>query len=161
LEPSVRHLDAGQLAGARRLASAPAGVADALQLLARDLTRPWTLTDLAETVAVSPAYLSRLFRRTVGRPPMAHLAVLRAEVAATRLLRTAEPVSQVGASRRLERSQLLRTALPCALRDQPDDVPPSQLLGTTGGSPDKRGARYRFEAEAAAPHERGRVPQPL
>jgi AraC family transcriptional regulator, L-rhamnose operon transcriptional activator RhaR len=94
----VRHLDAGQLAGAERLASAPAGVAEALRLLASDLARPWTVRDLADAVAVSPAHLSRLFRGTVGRPPMAHLGVLRAEAAAVRLLRTAEPVSGVGAA---------------------------------------------------------------
>jgi AraC family L-rhamnose operon transcriptional activator RhaR len=39
-----------------------------------------------------------LFHRAVGRPPIAHLAVLRAEAAATRLLRTPDPVANVGAA---------------------------------------------------------------
>jgi AraC family L-rhamnose operon transcriptional activator RhaR len=92
------HLDVGQLSHVERLATAPAGVLEALRLLAGDLARPWTVTDLAAAVAVSPAHLSRLFRAVVGRPPMAHLSALRAEAAATRLLRTDESVSSVGAA---------------------------------------------------------------
>jgi AraC family L-rhamnose operon transcriptional activator RhaR len=94
----ARHLDASQLAGVERLARTPTGVAEALRLMAGDLSRPWTVNELAASVAVSPAHLSRLFRATVGRPPMAHLSVLRAEAAATRLLRTTEPISMVGAA---------------------------------------------------------------
>lgn len=93
-----QNLDTAQLSEAQRLASAPAGVAKALRLMANDLARPWTVEALAATVAVSPAHLSRLFRLTVVRPPMAHLSVLRAESAALLLLRTPEPVSAVGAA---------------------------------------------------------------
>jgi AraC family L-rhamnose operon transcriptional activator RhaR len=92
------HLDVGQLSHIERLATAPTGVLEALRLLAADLAHPWTVTDLAAAVAVSPAHLSRLFRAVVGRPPMAHLSALRAEAAATRLLRSDEPVSSVGAA---------------------------------------------------------------
>jgi AraC family L-rhamnose operon transcriptional activator RhaR len=94
----VRHLDSEQLADAERCATAPTAVAHALALMASDLARPWTVQELADAVAVSPAHLSRLFHLAVGRPPMAHLGVLRAEAAAARLLRTAEPVSAVGAA---------------------------------------------------------------
>jgi AraC family transcriptional regulator, L-rhamnose operon transcriptional activator RhaR len=91
------HIDHGQLSQVDRLATAPTGVLEALRLMAGDLSRPWTITELAAAVAVSPAHLSRLFRAAVGRPPMAHLSALRAEAAATRLLRTNESVSTVGA----------------------------------------------------------------
>jgi len=91
-------LGPAQVAEAERLAGTPSVVADALRLLAGDLTRQWRVEELAAAVAVSPAHFSRLFHRAVGRPPMAHLAVLRAEAAAARLLRTADPVADVGAA---------------------------------------------------------------
>ena len=94
----ARHLDSEQVADAERRATAPTGVAQALALMASDLARAWTVQELADAVAVSRAHLSRLFRDAVGRPPIAHLGVLRAEAAAARLLRTAEPVSAVGAA---------------------------------------------------------------
>jgi AraC family L-rhamnose operon transcriptional activator RhaR len=91
-------LDPAQVAEAERLARTPSVVADALRLLAADLARPWRAEELAAAVAVSPAHFSRIFHRAVGRPPMAHLAVLRAEAAAGRLLSTADPVADVGAA---------------------------------------------------------------
>ena len=91
-------LGAAQLADAERLANTPTVVADALRLLTGDLARPWRVEEIAAEVAVSPAHFSRLFHKAVGRPPMAHLAVLRAEAAATRLLRTDDPVADVGAA---------------------------------------------------------------
>jgi transcriptional regulator GlxA family with amidase domain len=97
--PSVtaRSRSSCQVAEAERLAGTPSVVADALRLVAADLARPWRVQELAAAVAVSPAHFSRLFHQAVGRPPMAHLAVLRAEAAASRLLRTADPVADVGA----------------------------------------------------------------
>jgi AraC-like DNA-binding protein/mannose-6-phosphate isomerase-like protein (cupin superfamily) len=91
-------LEPDQLDDATRLASAPAAVVEALHLMESDLTRSWTLGELAAEVALSPAYLSRRFREAVGRPPMAHLSKLRAEAAAIRLLRGSEPVAAVGAA---------------------------------------------------------------
>ena len=91
-------LEPAQAADAARLASAPGAVAEALRLMAADLARPWTVSALAKSVALSPTHLSRLFHRAVGRPPMQHLATLRAEAAATRLLRGGEPISHVGAA---------------------------------------------------------------
>jgi AraC family L-rhamnose operon transcriptional activator RhaR len=92
------HLDSQQRSDAKRLADAPTAVVEALSMMAADMGRPWSVEALASTVAVSPAHLSRLFTATVGRPPMAHLSVLRAEAAATLLLRGLEPVSTVGAA---------------------------------------------------------------
>lgn len=91
-------LEPSQLAVADRLAAAPDAVIDALHLLERDLARNWTLQELASTVALSPAYLSRRFHEAVGRPPLAHLCALRAEAAAVRLLRGREPIASVGAT---------------------------------------------------------------
>jgi AraC family L-rhamnose operon transcriptional activator RhaR len=51
--------------------------------------QPWTATDLAQTVGLDKAYLSRLFKAQVGVGPMAYLALLRAERAAS-LLRSSE-----------------------------------------------------------------------
>lgn len=92
------HLGPGDLRSAERLAAAPAAVGACLSLMAADLARPWTVDALAAGVAVSPAHLSRLFRRAVGHGPMTHLTALRAEAAAARLLRTDDPVSLVGSA---------------------------------------------------------------
>lgn len=50
---------------------------------------PWTADSLAQTVGLDKAYLSRLFKSQVGVGPMAYLAILRAEWAAS-LLRNSE-----------------------------------------------------------------------
>jgi AraC family L-rhamnose operon transcriptional activator RhaR len=90
------YVDPSQLADFERLSCAPA-VAEALRLLSGDIAQQWTLEELAAEVAVSPRHLSRLFRLHVGRSPIAHLSVLRAEAAATRLLQTDESAATVGA----------------------------------------------------------------
>ena len=72
----------------------PAVVA-ALRALEASPTRAWTMPDLAAAAGIVPAYLSRLFRRQVGRPPMAYLNRRRAEAAAALLLRGDEPVGDV------------------------------------------------------------------
>jgi len=51
--------------------------------------RAWTADDLAQAVGLDKAYLSRLFKAQVGVGPMAYLAILRAERAAS-LLRNSE-----------------------------------------------------------------------
>jgi len=52
-------------------------------------SRPWTADVLAQAVGLDKAYLSRLFKAQVGVGPMAYLAILRAERAAS-LLRNSE-----------------------------------------------------------------------
>jgi AraC family L-rhamnose operon transcriptional activator RhaR len=91
-------LDQSQLSDAARLMGAPAAVMEALRMMHNDVGHPWTVEQLAADVAMSPSHLARLFRRIVGRPPIAHLSILRAEAAATILLSTADPVSTVGAA---------------------------------------------------------------
>jgi AraC family L-rhamnose operon transcriptional activator RhaR len=91
-------LDRSQLLDAARFVGAPAAVMEALRMMYNDIGHPWTVEQLAADVAMSPSHLSRLFRRIVGRPPISHLSKLRAEAAATLLLRTSDPISTVGAA---------------------------------------------------------------
>ena len=91
-------LDVNQLAESERLAATPAMITDAVRLLTDDIARPWRAEELAAAVGVSPAHFSRLFHRAIGRPPMAHLAVLRAEAAAARLLQSTAPLAAIGAA---------------------------------------------------------------
>lgn len=50
---------------------------------------PWTASSLAQSVGFDKAYLSRLYKAQIGVGPMAYLAILRAERAAS-LLRNSE-----------------------------------------------------------------------
>jgi len=89
------------VAEARALLVAPAGpthpaIGQALRILEGSLDNPWTLTDLAFQLHLAPGYLVRLFKSSTGQPPMAYLARMRAEHAATLLLHTDEPVSHIG-----------------------------------------------------------------
>ena len=59
---------------------------------------PWRLDDLARAVNLDPAYLGRLFRRSVGLSPLGFLARVRAERAATLLTNSTLPVARVGAT---------------------------------------------------------------
>lgn len=66
-------------------------------IFAEDLTREWTLGELAAELGTSPSYLTRAFRAVVGRAPMAHYVHCRMEQAAMLLLRSQIPVSEIGA----------------------------------------------------------------
>ena len=65
------------------------GVERAVRLFEDGLGQPWTATSLSQAVGLDKAYLSRLFKAQVGVGPMAYLALLRAERAAS-LLRGSE-----------------------------------------------------------------------
>lgn len=82
---------------ARVLAAPHPAVAQARQLLENDLARDWTLRELAAQLHLDRFHLSRLFKASVGLPPMAYLARLRAERAAQLLLRSDAPIAHVGA----------------------------------------------------------------
>ncbi|CAM5643435.1 hypothetical protein GCM10010261_20760 [Streptomyces pilosus] len=73
----------------------PAVVAG-MRLLEDRIAHAWTLPDLAEHLHLAPSYLVRLFKATVGLPPMAYLAQQRAETAARLLLHTDQAISQIG-----------------------------------------------------------------
>ena len=81
----------------RVLAAPHPAVAQARQLLENDLARDWSLRELAAQLHLDRFHLSRLFKSSVGLPPMAYLARLRAERAAQLLLRSDAPISQIGA----------------------------------------------------------------
>lgn len=69
-------------------------VVDALRA---DLTRRWTLADMAAVAKVAPSYLVRLHRAIIGESPVAHLTRLRIERAAALLLSTGRPIGDIGA----------------------------------------------------------------
>jgi AraC family L-rhamnose operon transcriptional activator RhaR len=71
-------------------------VGQAMRLLEARYAYRWTLTELAEQLHLAPGYLVRLFKAATGLPPMAYLARLRAENAATLLLHSDEPVTCIG-----------------------------------------------------------------
>jgi AraC family L-rhamnose operon transcriptional activator RhaR len=71
-------------------------VIQGMRLLEDRLAHPWTLSALAEQLHLTPSYLVRLFRSTVGLPPIAYLAQQRAETAADLLLRTDQSISEIG-----------------------------------------------------------------
>lgn len=66
-------------------------------LLESDCAYPWTLSELAHRLNIAPAYLVRLFHSSTGLAPMAYLLRLRAEQAAILLLRTDDPIGEIGA----------------------------------------------------------------
>jgi AraC family L-rhamnose operon transcriptional activator RhaR len=74
----------------------PDVVEEALRLLASQVAHPWSLEELAYDVHISPGHLSRLFRRSLGVPPMRYLDRLRAERAAALLIETELPVAAIG-----------------------------------------------------------------
>jgi AraC family L-rhamnose operon transcriptional activator RhaR len=71
-------------------------IGQAMRLLEDRLAYRWTLTELAGQLHLAPGYLVRLFKATTGLPPMAYLARLRAEHAATLLLHSDQPVTCIG-----------------------------------------------------------------
>jgi AraC family transcriptional regulator, L-rhamnose operon transcriptional activator RhaR len=71
-------------------------VSQAMRMLEARLAYRWTLTELAEDLHLAPGYLVRLFKSATGLPPMAYLARLRAEHAATLLLHSREPITVIG-----------------------------------------------------------------
>ena len=76
---------------------APALVASAIELLAQDLHRHWTLDELADQLCIGPFHLVRSFKRWVGVPPIAWANRRRAERAAILLSTTDEPIAAIGA----------------------------------------------------------------
>ncbi|MCO6007095.1 AraC family transcriptional regulator [Actinoallomurus purpureus] len=68
----------------------------AARLLEDDIQHPWTLTELAASVNLSPSYLARLFTARFDMPPMTYLGRLRAERAAALLIETELSVAAIG-----------------------------------------------------------------
>ena len=94
-------LAAGATTGAAPIPDRPATsplVAEACQLLERDITHQWTLAELSARLYVGPFHLARQFVRSVGMPPMRYLARWRAQRAAGLLVSTDQPVAAIGAA---------------------------------------------------------------
>lgn len=79
-----------------RAARWPAAVRESILRLESDLARDWSLADLAGAAHLDPAYFVRLFKGSVGEPPLHYLARRRAESAAALLLSTALPIGEIG-----------------------------------------------------------------
>src|SRR4051812_20651029 len=64
--------------------------------LASSLSRSWTVEEMAAAVRLSPAHFHRLFRQTVGVPPMRYLQDLRLDTARQLLETTFLQVKEIG-----------------------------------------------------------------
>ncbi|RYG41995.1 AraC family transcriptional regulator [bacterium] len=73
-------------------------VDQAVRCLEEAIHRPWTATDLARTVGLDKAYLSRLFKAQIGTGPMAYLAALRVDRAASLLRHSELTCGEIGAT---------------------------------------------------------------
>lgn len=69
----------------------------AIDLLDSHIERPWNVRHLANEVALSPAQLTRLFRRETGLTPARFLRILRAKTMAEMLVLNDDPVSLISA----------------------------------------------------------------
>jgi AraC family L-rhamnose operon transcriptional activator RhaR len=76
--------------------STSSAVLQCRRALEDELTRDWSLTDIAAIAHVAPAYLVRLFKRDIGLSPISYLNRRRAERAASLLVRTTQPIGTIG-----------------------------------------------------------------
>jgi AraC-like DNA-binding protein len=80
----------GWLAGAR-----DAAVGQALALLHRKTSDPWTVASLAKSVGLSRTRLAERFHHFLGEPPMAYLTRWRLKLGAERLKSTEQSVAEI------------------------------------------------------------------
>lgn len=71
-------------------------VHDAITYMHEHLHEPLDLAELAAQAAYSPYHFSRLFKRSVGVPPLYYLSALRLQRAKALLLETALPIRDIG-----------------------------------------------------------------
>jgi AraC family L-rhamnose operon transcriptional activator RhaR len=71
-------------------------ITKAMELMAGDLAREWSITALAEQLDLNASYFSRCFTRCTGLSPMNWLIRQRAEQAAILLLTSKRPIAEVG-----------------------------------------------------------------
>lgn len=72
-------------------------VARAVEAMAKEPSRRWTVEGLARVSGLSRAAFARRFRRTTGRTPRAHLTELRLRLAGERLVATDDALAAVAA----------------------------------------------------------------
>ena len=70
-------------------------VSQALALLHRRLSEPWTVDDLGREVGLSRSALADRFTKLIGEPPMRYLARWRLQVAASRLRDSDSPLARI------------------------------------------------------------------
>lgn len=70
-------------------------VARAMHWMESELARPWTLEELGRDLKIDPSYLSRLFKKGIGMPPITYLAQCRDRRAADLLLASKLPVAEI------------------------------------------------------------------
>ncbi|MGV3617031.1 MAG: AraC family transcriptional regulator [Fimbriimonas sp.] len=73
-------------------------VDQAVRCLEESLHHPWTAAKLARTVGLDKSYLSRLFKAQIGTGPMAYLAALRSDRAASLLRNSELTCGEIGAT---------------------------------------------------------------
>ncbi len=93
LSELAAHADVPHDLGDNRMHDA---VREGVKLLESRLAHAWTLEELAKPLFLDAAYLSRLFKKHLGLPPMCYLARLRVEQAARLLLRTHDSIGDIG-----------------------------------------------------------------
>ena len=71
-------------------------VTHAIQSLEAALSHSWTLAELAAASHVSASHLSRLFKASMGMPPLSYLAKRRVETAAEMLLHSDRALTEIG-----------------------------------------------------------------
>jgi AraC family L-rhamnose operon transcriptional activator RhaR len=89
---------AGALVGSHSEAPLHPAVEATLERLEAEPERGWRMPELARAANVDPTYLTRLFSTEIGTPPIAHLARIRAERAATLLAESRLSIAQIGAA---------------------------------------------------------------
>ncbi len=72
-----------------------AAVGRAIELLNRDMRRPWTAAELAREAGLSRSAFAERFTRVMGLPPMQYLTALRLEAGARRLRESRATVAGV------------------------------------------------------------------
>lgn len=70
-------------------------VVKAMHLLESQIDHSWTLTELAKALSINASYLARLFKGSIGMPPMTYLAHCRDQRAADLLLATDLPIAEI------------------------------------------------------------------
>ena len=107
-------------------------VGNALALVHRQPSDPWTIAELARRVGVSRSVLAERFRHFLGVPPMAYLTRWRLQLGAQQLKSTSRSVAQIAAEVGYESEQAFNRAF-----KREFGAPP---------------ARYRTKCKLAAAH---------
>jgi AraC family L-rhamnose operon transcriptional activator RhaR len=97
LSELVRHLGERHRLLAEKDPPAHPAVVLAIDLLRREFAHAWTLEQLAERCNLDASYLTRLFKKATGLPPLSFLSGVRLERAAALLLDSDESVARIGA----------------------------------------------------------------